>query len=107
MALVTEMKYGTRLDELIRAGAMRPPNVIKLDVDVNEARIMRGMQELLTSRERPRVISVEVNAREKDALFGFMEAHDYAFSERSDTMGGLRQINTGANQEVVAYNAIF
>jgi hypothetical protein len=50
---------------------------------------------------------VEVNAREKEDLFRFMQAQGYTFSERNDTMGGLRQINAGANPDDVAYNAIF
>lgn len=105
--LVTEMKYGTSLDDLIKAGAMRVPDVVKIDVDGNEARILRGMRGMLTGSHRPRVVSVEVNAREKDALFGIMQAQGYAFSGRNDTMGGLRQINAGADPEMVAYNAIF
>lgn len=105
--VVTEMKYGTSLDELVKAGAVRLPDVVKIDVDGNEARILRGMRSLLTGAQRPRVISVEVNAREKDALFGFMQAQGYAFSSRNDTMGGLRQINAGVDPEEVAYNAIF
>ncbi len=105
--LVTEMKYGTSIDELIRSGAMRAPDVVKIDVDGNEARILRGMRGLLTGPQRPRIISVEVNARERDALFAFMQAQGYAFSDRNDTMGGLRQINAGADPEMVAYNAIF
>lgn len=105
--LVTEMKYGTSLDALVEAGAMRAPDVVKIDVDGNEARILRGMRGLLTGNHRPRIISVEVNEREKDALFGFMEENGYAFSGRNDTMGGLRQINEGADPEMVAYNAIF
>jgi len=105
--LVTEMKYGTSLDTLIADGMMRPPDFIKIDVDGNEARILRGMRGLLTGNQRPRIISVEVNAREKDALFTFMKAQGYAYSDRNDTMGGLRQINAGADPELVAYNAIF
>ena len=105
--LVTEMKYGTSIDELICSGALRAPDVIKIDVDGNEARILRGMRELLSGASRPRIISVEVNARERDSLFGYMESQGYAFSGRNDTMGGLRQIKAGANPESVAYNAIF
>jgi len=36
-----------------------------------------------------------------------MKAQGYAYSDRNDTMGGLRQINAGADPELVAYNAIF
>lgn len=105
--LVTELKYGTSLDQLIEAGVLRRPDVVKIDVDGNEARILRGMRSLLTGDQRPRVISVEVNAREKDTLFGFMESQGYTFTDRNDTMGGLRQINAGKDPEEVAYNAIF
>lgn len=105
--LVTEMKYGSSLDELIKAGALRRPDVMKIDVDGNEARILRGMRGLLNGSPRPRAISVEINAREKQDLFGFMQAQGYAFAGRNDTMGGLRQINAGSDPEDVAYNAIF
>ncbi len=105
--LVTEMKYGTSLDELVTSGIMRSPDVVKIDVDGNEARILRGMRGLLTGDRRPRLVSVEVNARERSTLFDFMQSQGYAFSARNDTMGGLRQIKAGANPEAVAYNAIF
>lgn len=106
-ALVVEMKYGASLDALVESGAIRAPDFVKIDVDGNEARILRGMRRLLSGPRRPRLISVEVNAREKEDLFRFMQAQGYAFSERNDTMGGLRQINEGANPDDVAYNAIF
>jgi FkbM family methyltransferase len=105
--LVTEMKYGASLDELVEAGILRHPDVVKIDVDGNEARILRGMRSLLTSERRPRLISVEVNARERQALFAFMQAQGYTFADRNDTMGGLRQIKAGADPLSVAYNAIF
>ena len=76
-------------------------------MDGNEARIQRGMRGLLSGAQRPRALSVEVNEREKDALFGFMQELGYTFSGRNDTMGGLRQITAGADPEAVAYNAIF
>ncbi len=105
--LVVEMKYGASLDALVESGAIRAPDFIKIDVDGNEARILRGMRRLLSGPQRPRLVSVEVNAREKEDLFRFMQAQGYTFSERNDTMGGLRQINAGANPDDVAYNAIF
>ena len=105
--LVTEMKYGTSLDALIESGSVRHPDVVKIDVDGNEARILRGMRGLLNGERRPRLISVEVNARERQTLFAFMQAQGYALAGRNDTMGGLRQINAGADPEAVAYNAIF
>ncbi len=105
--LVTEMKYGTSLDALLVAGEIRPPTVIKIDVDGNEARILRGMRGLLSGDDKPRAVSVEVNRREKDGVFAFMAEQGYAFSDRNDTMGGLRKIKAGADPEDVAYNAIF
>lgn len=105
--LVTEMKFGTSVDELIQTGSLRHPDVVKIDVDGNEARILRGMRGLLSGERRPRLVSVEVNARERDALFAFMQAQGYVFASRNDTMGGLRQISAGADPEEVAYNAIF
>ena len=104
---VTEMKFGTSVDELVQTGAMQPPDVVKIDVDGNEVRILRGMQQLLRGERRPRIVSVEVNARERAALFALMEEAGYGLVGRNDTMGGLRQINAGASPEEVAYNAIF
>ena len=104
------------LGEMNRAIAEPRPDIspfapkitmIKIDVDGNEARILRGMRDLLSGDDRPRLVSVEVNRREKPGVFAFMEEQGYAFSERNDTMGGLRKINAGADPEDVAYNAIF
>ena len=104
---VTEMKFGTSLDALVEAGAMQPPDVVKIDVDGNEVRILRGMRGLLRAERRPRIVSVEVNARERATLFAEMHGAGYRFASRNDTMGGLRQINAGADPEEVPYNAIF
>ncbi len=103
----TEMKYAASLDSLVCEGVVMPPTVVKIDVDGNEARILRGMAGLLTGENRPRVLSVEVNAREKPELFGFMESCGYAFADRNDTLGGRRKMRRGVDPEAVAYNAIF
>lgn len=105
--LLTEQKYGTSIDHLIDVGTMRPPTIIKLDVDGNEARILRGMHNLLSGAHRPRIVMVEVNAREKDELFDFMHQHGYEFTARNDTMGGLTKMRKGADPQAVAYNAVF
>lgn len=105
--LVTETKYGTSIDHLIEAGEIRPPTVVKLDVDGNEPRILDGMRCLFSGTERPRILMIETTAQEEGALSLTMEGLGYALTERHNTMGGLRRIREGAASQTIAYNVVF
>lgn len=105
---VTEIKHATTLDALIRSGAIKVPQVIKIDVDGNELFILNGMIQLLTSSLTPvRSLQVEVHRDSKARIFDFLKACDYEPVLRHDTQNGKKAIAGGADPEAVPHNQIF
>jgi FkbM family methyltransferase len=104
---LSEMKYAASVDSLIASGLFAAPHHIKIDVDGNESLILRGMQTLLTSPERPRSLQVEVSKPNEAEIVGFLLDQSYVMSDRHYTRGVQRRIAKGANPEEFHYNAIF
>jgi FkbM family methyltransferase len=102
-----EMLAAVTVDELIAGGAIKAPNLVKIDVDGNEIKILRGMKKLLTGKDRPRALQVELNAGEQEEIVSFLAECGYALAERHHTRHGEKQIQRGIPLEKVAHNAIF
>ena len=60
-----ELKPAVALDELVASGVLPRPTHVKIDVDGNEMEILAGMAGLLSHADRPRSLSIEVNAEEQ------------------------------------------
>lgn len=106
-AVISELKYGVPIDRLIETAKFAAPHHIKIDVDGNEMLIIKGMSELLASKQRPKSIQVEINKRYKDDLIPFLEKHGYELSSKGYTYSGLKLIASGGDPEDYAYNAVF
>ena len=78
-----------------------------IDVDGNEYLILRGMNKLLKSIERPRSIQVEVIKRNNASILSFMENHNYVLSDKHYTRGPARRIAQGDDPVDYHYNGIF
>src|SRR5262249_48269093 len=72
-----ELKSGMRVDTMIALGAIRSPDLIKIDTDGLELAITSGMKTLLTSQTRPRSVLVEVQQGELQAQKEFMDSCGY------------------------------
>ncbi len=105
--VATEMVYGTSVDRLVDAGTIRPPTLVKIDVDGNELPILRGMARLLGGAARPRAVQVELNVGEHDSISAFMHEQGYALQARHFTHEGKNALARGEAAEAIAYNAIF
>jgi FkbM family methyltransferase len=104
----SEFKFATTIDKLIINGVIKPPTHIKIDVDGNELLVLKGMQELMSSKTRPAFIQVEINPRNKDTVYQFMLEREFALHEKHYTLNGKQAIANGRSPEdVTAYNAIF
>jgi hypothetical protein len=103
----TELKYGIRIDTLIAQGAIRPPNLIKIDTDGIEYQIVSGMKNLLLSESRPNSIQIEVQVGEREKLYELMQ--EVGYSEVSHHANGKAEamLKKGVSLDKVAYNAIF
>jgi FkbM family methyltransferase len=105
--VASELKQGVAVDDLIASGAMRPPNHVKIDVDGNELLVLRGMHKTLAGPQAPRTLQVEINARYRDALFGFLGELGFEKSTTHHTLNGKAMIAAGKQPDDIAHNAIF
>jgi FkbM family methyltransferase len=102
----SELKYGVTLDSLVDREILRPPTLIKIDVDGNESRVLVGMQKTLNSAT-PRSIQVEVGPRNASGVKAVLSDAGYTATERHDTDAGTRKIAAGASPDSIAHNVIF
>lgn len=105
--VVSEVCNGTSFDELLSSGAFPSPNLIKIDVDGIELRILKGMRKMLNSEQRPRSVQVEINVGENDDIVDFMQTCGYTLVERHLTKQGKKLLAKGQDMAVIAHNAIF
>ncbi len=106
-AEISELKYAASIDSLIATKEFPPPHHLKIDVDGNEFKILRGMSTLMKSPQRPKSIQVEIDKPHKDDIMSFMAMHKYVLSTKHHTRARLKRISVGHDPEDILLNAIF
>lgn len=104
---LVETVYCATLDELIWKKAVPAPHHIKIDVDGNELKILKGMSKLLASTHKPKTIQVEINPGQKADVTSFLGGFGYALDHSHYTADGAIKIKKGANPDDIAHNAVF
>ncbi len=102
-----ELKAVASGDDLIEHGTIRPADVVKIDVDGNEADVLEGMRRMLTGPRRPRSVQVEVNPDGRDDLFGIMSTTGYREAGRHRTLGVEKLVREGADPATLGANVVF
>ena len=102
-----ELKAVAAADDLIASGAIRPADLVKIDVDGNEADVLAGMRDLLSGSSRPRSVQVEVNPEGHGELLELMSATGYRMAGRHHTMGIAKLIRAGADPATLGANFVF
>jgi FkbM family methyltransferase len=102
-----ELKAVASADDLIASGAIRPADVIKIDVDGREADVLAGMHGLLSGSERPRSLQVEVNPADGARALELMADAGYRETSRHRTLGIERLIRQGADPATLGANVVF
>jgi FkbM family methyltransferase len=102
-----QITFATSVDALIEEGTIRPPDLVKIDVDGAESEVFRGMRRLLARPDRPRSVQVEVNRARRDELLPMLDEAGYELSSRHHSAAGLTRLAAGAAGDEVAYNGIF
>lgn len=105
--VASEKVYSTSVDNLISRRSLRPPTLVKIDVDGNEIAILRGMKGLLADGQRPRAVQVELNVGEQANITSLMEASGYRLAHRHLTYAGKMAQAAGTPLEQIAHNAVF
>jgi FkbM family methyltransferase len=102
---ISELKCAVSIDSMIASGTLPAPDHVKIDVDGGESLILRGMDRLLASSEKPKSIQVEMGKASEDEIVAIMEAHGYDLTTKHYTRDGLNLIERGV--EPKSYNAVF
>jgi FkbM family methyltransferase len=105
--VASEKIYSTSVDNLLRRGVIRPPSLVKIDVDGNEIAILKGMAELLRGPQRPRAVQVELNVGEQGGIIDLMKECGYELAHRHLTYHGKQAQASGLPLEEIAHNAVF
>ncbi len=102
-----EVVYSATLDELIWKRAIPTPNHIKIDVDGNEVKILKGMTKLLGSIGKPHSIQVEINPGQNAEVTAFLTSFGYKLDHVHYTADGNIKMQKGVNPDEMGYNAVF
>src|SRR4029079_5743106 len=78
----TELKFAVTVAELLDRGALRPADLVKLDVDGGELQVLTGMRGLRTGDRRPRALQVEVNEGPRGPVPELLAECGYDLAER-------------------------
>jgi FkbM family methyltransferase len=104
---IAELKYATTIDRLMESGRIASPHHIKIDVDGNEYRILRGMDRLLGSSAAPLTIQVELNEPHTEEILAFLQARHYTLIEKHLTRSAMRRMEQTGDNQNEGCNAIF
>ncbi len=102
-----EIKHGCSLDKLCVLGIIRPPSLVKIDVDGLDYEVLAGMREIMLSEKPPRSVQVELGSDSKPKIIEFMAQVGYILKEKHWSEAGLRFIDGGGNPEDYPHYGIY
>jgi FkbM family methyltransferase len=102
-----EIKHACRLDTLVASGAIKRPNLVKIDVDGLDFEVLEGMRELMAHPQRPRSIQIELGSESKPNIMAFCAALGYSLKEKHWSEAGIRFIEEGNDPEAYPHYGIF
>jgi FkbM family methyltransferase len=102
-----ELVHAVTLDSLVESGHLPAPDMVKVDVDGNELRILAGMKGLLKSARGPRSLQVEINPGQRGDILKLMESCGYRLDHCHFTKGGKAQFEQSKSYDQVPHNAVF
>lgn len=102
-----ELVHAVTLDSLVASGQVPAPDMIKIDVDGNETRILEGMQELLKSARGPKSLQVEINPGRRGEVVALMERCGYRLDHCHFTRSGQAEFARSKSYDAIPHNAVF
>lgn len=101
-----EVKHCISIDRLLQLGVIRPPNVVKMDVDGNEFHILKGMVEALQQKDL-RTIQVEIHPKDRLAIEAFLYGQGFEMHDRHYTEKGKERLAAGEKPLEIPHNAVY
>lgn len=103
----SELKLATTIDRLLEDDVIRPADLVKIDIDGQELRVLKGMGGFLAGPNRPRAVQVEVSPQGRSELLEFMRSCGLELSTEHLSSGTTRLVEAGADPRGLPSNAIF
>lgn len=102
-----EMAMSVVADDLVEHGVIQSPSLVKIDVDGNELMILQGMRALLSGKNKPRSILVEINVGQETPVSALMKECGYELVQRNLDRPGEKKLKQGIPLEKIEFNAIY
>lgn len=103
----SEIMLAQTLDNLIEEGAIRAPNLVKIDVDGTELSILHGMRKMLNGEGRPRSLQVECMPGNAGDIEVLLTRFGYRLEQRHASMAGAKRLAKGLEVADIVHNAVF
>lgn len=101
---MVELKHCISVDRLVTSNVLPPPQVVKIDVDGNELRVLEGMVAVLGSI---RSLQVESHPKTWRQVTTFLADHGFTEAMRHHTAFGQAEIDKGTDPSKVFCNIIY
>lgn len=94
------------LDALLDSGVIIPAHLVKIDIDGQEANVIRGMSHWLLRDDHPRSLQMEMHPDYREVALHRLTACGYACMAEVDTSLGARARQAGQPERIIS-NAVF
>jgi FkbM family methyltransferase len=94
-------------NDLVESGIIQSPSLIKIDVDGNQLMILQGMRAILSGKNKPRSVLVEINVGQETVVSAFMTECGYEIVERNLERPGENKLKLGVPLDKIGFNAIY
>lgn len=104
---MVELKMAITLGELIPMGVIDKPHLVKIDVDGNEADILRGLLTHDSGHLWPRSLQVEMHPPDRTRIQALLTDAGYQQTGQHFTQHGQQAIDKGRDPASITDNAVF
>jgi len=103
----SELKATDSADRLVEQGVVRPPTLVKIDVEGHEQQVLQGMSGLLSGDRAPRSLQIELKAAARKEITAFLSERGFRLETSHLSYNAKLRVERGKDPELVSRNAIF
>ena len=104
--VLTELKHATTIDRLLDAGHIEQAELVKIDVDGNETKVLAGM-EVFLRLGRVHSVQVEIHPKNDVLICAMMDEAKFKLEGYHYSSIAQKGIDRGVSEDKVFRNAVF